>query len=258
MARLATVGILTLLAVALLVQPGEARRSAAKRRAAKQSKATSTAARQYKAAATAQAFRKVTKGAGALSPFPDGNPLHADDMMNYKDGAPSNMDLKKSTPELMHKFAWALPKSLSGELVEKMWRLGYDPEFPSHGPQGKLYGGGFNMAAPKAAAKTEEKEPQKKTSLLQKGASRRVDVERHDQVKVKARSLAEKVVEATPDQLEDVADAMAEFVHEEVARANGEKSTKLEDYMNIKDSVNALMAKAQRTMVREGNLKIVQ
>jgi len=258
MARLFTVGVFALLLCALLAEHCEARRSAAKRRAAKQSKAVSKAATQHKAAATAQAFRTVTKSGGALSPFPDGNPLHASGMDNYKDGAPSNMDLRKSTPELIHKFAWALPKSLSGELVEKMWRLGYDPEFPSHGPMGKLYGGGFNMAAPKAAAKKEEKEPQKKTSLLQKGASRRVDVEKHDQHKVKARSLAEKVVEATPEQLEEMKAAMAEFVHEEVARANGEKSTKLEDLLNIRDSVNSLMSKAQRTMVREGNLKIIQ
>merc|ERR1719265_1300643 len=172
--------------------------------------------------------------------------------MNYKDGAPSDMRIGKATPELLHKFAWALPKSLSGGLVEKMWRLGYDPEFPSHGPAGKLYGGGFNMAAPKAK-KEEQKEPQKKTSLLQKGLGR---LEVHE-ASHKARSLSEKVVEATPEQLSDVVASLQNFVQEEIARTNGEKVTKYEDLMNRQDSVKTLLDKAQRTMVREGTLKIV-
>merc|ERR1719262_1479173 len=200
MARIAIIGLFLCLA---LVADSEARRSAAERRAAKQSKrrAASAAMSQVKA----QSYRRVTragvdtnekKGEGGGSVFE-----------SIKDQAPTPMRLGKATPELLHKLSWTLPSSLKEELVEKMWRLGYDPEFTSEGPMGKLYGGGFNEAPAKPQ---EEKAPQKKTSLLQKGAARQ------QKTQTKARTLREKVIEATPEQLLDAEMALKRFVLEEI------------------------------------------
>ncbi len=77
---------------------------------------------------------------------------------------------------------------------------------------GKLYGGGFNQAP--ATKPKEEAAPQKKTSLLQKGAARQ------QKTQTQARSLREKVIEATPEQLLDAEMALKRFVLEEIGRAN--------------------------------------
>jgi len=234
MTRLATIGLLICLA---LVADSEARRSAAERRAAKQSKRRASAASQVKA----QSYRRVVRDGIDAPNEKDGSVFES-----IKDQAPTPMRLGKATPEILHKLSWALPSSLREELVEKMWRLGYDPEFTSEGPMGKLYGGGFNQAP--AMAKPQE--PAKKTSLLQKGAARQQKTE------TKARSLREKVIEATPEQLLDAEMALKRFTLEEIGKANA-RYPSIEEQKPIRDSVKALVDKAQRTMVNEGTLKIV-
>ena len=114
--RTATLGLLICLA---LVVASEARRSAAERRAAKKSKRQ--AALQVKA--QAQNYRRVTRAGIDADEKKDGSVFEG-----IKDQAPTPMRLGKATPELLHKLSWASPSSLREELVEKMWRLGYDPE----------------------------------------------------------------------------------------------------------------------------------
>ena len=110
-----------------LVADSEARRSAAARRAAKKAKVRA----QTQVKAQAQSYRRVTRAGIDADEKKDGSVFES-----IKDQAPTPMRLGKATPELLHKLSWALPSSLREELVEKMWCLGYDPEFVSEGPMG--------------------------------------------------------------------------------------------------------------------------
>merc|ERR1719456_1041465 len=136
----------------------------------------------------------------------------------WYDDPPDRIPMGSAKPDLLHKFAWALPGALSRDLVKRLEHFGYDSApIPAH---------------------TVKSGP---SSLLEKGR--------------RTLSVHQRTHSVTEKELKDAKHGIAMFVLERAQRqADGHD---IDGAIKIKQAVTDLMDKAQKHMVELGTLKVI-
>merc|ERR1719440_1018182 len=134
----------------------------------------------------------------------------------WYDDPPDRIPMGSAKPDLLHKFAWALPGSLSRELVKRLEHFGYDSApIPAH---------------------TVKTGP---SSLLEKGR--------------RTLSVHQRTHAVTQKELKDAKHGLAMFVLERARRqADGHD---MEGALKITTAVTKLLDKAQKHMEELGTMK---